>query len=217
MGGLWQCGAGLALAVFGWLLPRWVAGAGRLGWAAPLDAAPIVTVVLLLFLATGRPVYAGAIAFALGGGFAFADRTVRDTLRDPVLFSALSELPQIFTHPHLYLPFAGTGLVIGAVGATLLAGLALLVAEPAVTTPPADDASGVLPRRRFAMARGYSPARQRAGAPADPTGEAFGAPRGWPCRDPPSSTASSLARSALSGRRDWPRARRPSRLPIPGR
>jgi hypothetical protein len=135
MSGLWQCGAGLALATCGWLLPRWVAGARRLGWATVLDAAPLAIVALLLVLATGKPVGAGVAAFALGGGFAFADRIVRDTLREPVLFSALSELPQVFTHPHLYLPFAGTGLVIGGAGAAVLAGLALLAAEPAAVTP----------------------------------------------------------------------------------
>jgi hypothetical protein len=135
MGGLWQCGAGLALAGAGWLLPRWVAGARRPSWATLLDAAPLAVVAMLLLLATGRPVYAGAIALALGGGFAFADGIVRNTLREPVLFSALSELPQIFTHPHLYLPFAGTRLVIGGAGISLLAGLALLIAEPAVLTP----------------------------------------------------------------------------------
>jgi len=135
MNGLWQCGAGFTLAVFGWLLPRWVAGARRLGWEMMLDAAPLATVALLLLLASGRPAYSGATVFVLGGGFAFADRTVRDALREPVLFSALSELPHIFTHPHLYLPFAGTGLVIGGAGVAVLAGLGLLVAEPAVATP----------------------------------------------------------------------------------
>jgi hypothetical protein len=135
MGGFWHSAVGLALALAGWLLPRWVAGARRLHWAAILDAAPLAIAALLLMLATGRPVFAGAVAFALGGGFAFADRTVRDTLREPMLFSAQSELPQIFTHPHLYLPFAGTGLVFGGAGAAALVGLALLVAEPTVATP----------------------------------------------------------------------------------
>jgi hypothetical protein len=135
MSGFAHGAVGLALVVAGWLLPRWVAGARRIGWTAMLDAAPVGVLAMLLMLATGRPVFAGAVVFALGGGFAFADRTVRDTLREPVLFSALSELPQIFTHPHLYLPFAGTGLVIGGAGAAVLVGLALLVAEPAVATP----------------------------------------------------------------------------------
>jgi len=135
MGALWQCGVGFALAIGGWLLPRRVASARRLGWAALLDAAPLVFVACISMLATARPIYSGMIALALGGGFAFADRTVRDTLREPVLFSALSELPQIFTHPQLYLPFAGAGLVIGATVVTIFAGLALLIAEPAMAAP----------------------------------------------------------------------------------
>jgi hypothetical protein len=60
---------------------------------------------------------------------------VRNTLREPIVFSALSELPQVFTHPHLYLPFAGTGLVVGTTAAAILAGLALLLAEPALAAP----------------------------------------------------------------------------------
>jgi hypothetical protein len=135
MNGVWQCAVGLALAVTGWLLPRWVAGARRLNRAVLLDAAPLGVIALLLMFASGRPVFAGTVVFALGGGFAFADRTVRETLREPVLFSAWSELPQIFTHPHLYLPFAGTGLVVAGAGGVLLAGLALLAVEPAIATP----------------------------------------------------------------------------------
>jgi len=135
MSELWHGAAGLVLGGAGWLLPRWVAGARQLGWASFLDAAPLAIFALLVTLASGRPVFGGAIAFALGGGFAFADRTVRDTLREPVLFSALSELPQIFTHPHLYLPFAGTGLVIGGAAVAALAGFGLFVAEPVLAAP----------------------------------------------------------------------------------
>jgi sulfatase-like protein len=177
MSGLWQSGAGLALATCGWLLPRWVAGARRLGRAAPLDAAPLAVVWLLLFAASGRPLFAGAVAFALGAGFAFADRTVRDTLREPVLFSALSELPQVFTHPHLYLPFAGTGLVIGGAGAAVSAGLALLVVEPAVVTPrllPALLAFGLI--AGLLWRTGHEPWLSRAAQALrglDPSGEPF--------------------------------------------
>jgi hypothetical protein len=126
---------GFVLTLAAWIAPRWIAGARGLGFAAVLDAAPAAIVALVLFIATGRPVFAGAVAFALGGGFAFADRTVRDTLREPTVFSALSELPQIFTHPQLYLPFAGTGLVLGVVAVAVGGGLALLIAEPALTPP----------------------------------------------------------------------------------
>jgi hypothetical protein len=135
MSAVWHSTIGLALALGGWIIPRCVAGACRIGLATLLDAAPLAVVAIVLFAASGRPVFAGAIVFALGAGFAFADRTVRETLREPVLFSALSELPQVFTHPHLYLPFAGTGLVLGGAGAAMLAAFALLLCEPAVTPP----------------------------------------------------------------------------------
>jgi hypothetical protein len=127
--------SGLALAFAGWLIPRHVAGARRISVAALLDAAPLAVVALTSFFATGRPVFAGAIVFALGAGFAFVDRTMRELLREPVVFTALSELPQVFTHPHLYLPFAGTGAVLGGTAAAVLAALALLLAEP-LTLPP---------------------------------------------------------------------------------
>jgi hypothetical protein len=135
MNAFWQSAIGLVLALGGWIIPRRVAGARRIGPATLLDAAPFAVVAIVLFTATGRPIFTGAIVFALGAGFAFADRTVRETLREPVLFSALSELPQIFTHPHLYLPFAGTGLVFGGLGAAILAALALLLGEPAAASP----------------------------------------------------------------------------------
>ena len=135
MTGFWHGAIGLTLALAGWIAPRRVAGAHRLGAATSLDAAPPVLVGSILLLAFGRPVFAGAAVLALGAGFAFADRAVRDTLREPVVFSALSELPQIFTHPHLYLPFAGTGSALGGVAATIVAGVALLLTEPALTTP----------------------------------------------------------------------------------
>jgi hypothetical protein len=134
-GSLWQIAAGLMLAAAGWRLPRLVAGTRGAGWAALLDAAPLASVALGLAAASGRPIFAGAAALALGAGFAFADRTMRETLREPVTFVALSELPQLFTHPHLYLPFAGTGLVLGGAGAAVLAAAGILVAEPAALAP----------------------------------------------------------------------------------
>src|ERR1700723_1994073 len=130
-----QCAIGLTLALGGWIIPRRVARAHRISVAMMLDAAPLAFVALVLFVAGGRPIFAGAIVFALGAGFGFADRTMRDVLREPVVFTALSELPQVFTHPHLYLPFAGTGLVIGGAVAAGLAGVALLIAEPALMLP----------------------------------------------------------------------------------
>lgn len=175
MSGVWQSTAGLALLLAGWSLPRWVAGARRIGWATLLDMAPLVLVALVLVLASGRPIFAGAMAFALGAGFAFADRTVRETLREPVVFSALSELPQIFTHPQLYLPFAGTGVVLGGAGVAALAALALLFLEPAVTAPhllASFAVDGVVVLVCWRIAREPHAAARALGR-LDPSGEPF--------------------------------------------
>lgn len=126
---------GMALAIAGWTTPRLVASARRWSAATLLDAAPPAFVFGTLLLATGRPLFAGAVVLALGAGFAFADRTLRDVLREPVVFTALSELPQLFTHPHLYLPFAGTGLVIGGAMTAVMAGVGLLAVEPVASAP----------------------------------------------------------------------------------
>ena len=128
--------AGLALAAVAWLIPRHIAGAHR---ARPpallLDVAPLVIGAGLLCLATGRPLFAGLVALALCAGFALADHTMRQTLREPVVFSESVELPQVFSHPHLYLPFAGSGLVLGGAAAAVLLAVRLVVDEPPVWTP----------------------------------------------------------------------------------
>src|ERR1700676_140772 len=100
--------AGVLLALVAWLLPRRIARARR---AAPLvmllDLAPLALGAGLLGLAAGRPLFSGVITLALGAGFALTDYTMRQVLREPVVFSAAAEFPQVFTHPQLYLPFAG--------------------------------------------------------------------------------------------------------------
>jgi len=137
--GLLHLLGGLAFAIAGWLMPRRVAHSR---WstvpALLVDMAPLMSGTGLLLLATGRPIFAGVVILALGAGFALADRTMRETLREPVVFSEMSELPQVFTHPHLYLPFAGPGLVIGGVAGTVALGLALLLLEPPVWAPRPD-------------------------------------------------------------------------------
>ncbi len=75
------------------------------------------------------------MAAALGAGFCLADHTMRETLHEPVVFSESVELPQVVTHPHLYLPFAGPGLVIGGALAALAAAAGLLILEPPVWEP----------------------------------------------------------------------------------
>src|SRR5260221_8022452 len=127
---------GGALVLAAWLMPRWVARSPLT--IAPqllLDAAPWFAGAAVLMLATGRPVFTGLLIATLGAGFALADRTMRETLREPIVFCTVSELPQGFTHPHLYLPFAGPRRVVG--GATV--GLAAVVGprgfEPPRTSP----------------------------------------------------------------------------------
>lgn len=127
---------GLALLAIAWLIPRHIAGARRAAPAVLLvDAAPLAVGAGLLGLATGRPLFAGLVILALGAGFALADYTMRRTLREPVVFSESVELPQVFTHPHLYLPFAGPGLVLGGAAAAVLLAAVLLVIEPPVWSP----------------------------------------------------------------------------------
>src|SRR6266446_2185382 len=138
-------GAGAALAAAGWLIPRHIAGARRIAIAALLlDALPLALGAGLVALATGRPVFAGVIVLALGAGFALADHTMRQTLREPVVFSESVELPQVFSHPQLYLPFAGPGLVIGGAVAAVLLALMLLIFEPLLWAPQPVAAFGAL-------------------------------------------------------------------------
>ncbi|HEV2335014.1 MAG TPA: LTA synthase family protein [Stellaceae bacterium] len=176
--GLVHLAAGEFLALLAWLMPRHVARARR---AAPavvlLDLAPIVLGAGLLGLAAGKPLFAGLVTLALGAGFALTDYTMRQTLREPVVFSAASELPQVFTHPHLYLPFAGPVLVVGGAAAAILMALAFLLAEPPLWTPHPVDALlavALLAACLWLLAREpLLGAAARALRRLDPTGEPF--------------------------------------------
>ena len=77
---------------------------------------------MVLFLASGRPIFAGAIVFAAGCGFAFADRTMRGV----ALRKSLPTRISICRSP------GTSACVIGSFAVTLLAS-ALLLAEPATT------------------------------------------------------------------------------------
>src|SRR5256885_879894 len=72
-------GVGATLAAAGWLIPRHIAGARRLGVAMLVDALPLALGAVLLGLATGRPLFAGMIVLALGAGFALADHVMRQS------------------------------------------------------------------------------------------------------------------------------------------
>ena len=128
--------AGGALALAAWLIPRGVAEARTARSAALLlDVLPLLLIGGLVLTATGRPIFTGVVLASLGAAFALADRTKRTVLREPVVSSEISELPHLFTHPQLYLPFAGPALVIGGAAAAVTVCLALLSIEPGLWGP----------------------------------------------------------------------------------
>ncbi len=124
-------GLGLVPVALGWLLLRRLARAeGRRMVAVLLDAAPAILGWAAFLGLSARPLFAGLLVFALAAGLAFADKVKRAVLREPVVFADMSELPQLFTHPELYLPFAGEILVIGGAIAILAALAAVFYLEP---------------------------------------------------------------------------------------
>jgi len=136
MSELLQAAVGIVLVLAAWLIPRHIAKARMTRLPAGLlDFSPVLLAASLLLTATGRPIFTGLALLSLGGGFALADRTKREALREPVVFSDMSELPHVFTHPQLYLPFAGAGLVIGGALATIAFGIILVSVEPPLWPP----------------------------------------------------------------------------------
>lgn len=69
-------------------------------------------------------------------GIALADRTKRKVLREPLAFSDIGELTQVFTHPALYIPFAGPFAVYGGATAMICGVLLLGALEPAYIITP---------------------------------------------------------------------------------
>src|SRR5258708_12579641 len=133
---LLQVAVGVGLTTAAWLVPRRIARCRKPRFAALLlDAAPIAIGAGLLALATGRPLFSGIVIAALGAGFALADHTMRLTLREPVVFSESVELPQLFSHPHLYLPFAAPGLVLAGAAAAASIAPPLPLFDPPLSPP----------------------------------------------------------------------------------
>jgi hypothetical protein len=127
---------GCVIALAAWLIPRRVANAlTARSPALLLDLLPVLLAGSLLLTATGRPIFTGVVLISLGAGFALADRTKREVLREPVVFSEMSELRHVFTHPQLYLPFAGPALVVGGAAAAIAVSIALLSLEPSLWGP----------------------------------------------------------------------------------
>jgi hypothetical protein len=138
MSELLHAAAGASLTLTGWLIPRHVSAArAERPVTVLIDLLPVLFGAGLLLIATGRPIFVGFFVLSLGAGFALADRSKREALREPVVFSDMSELRHVFTHPQLYLPFAGPSLVIGGTLATLALGIALLWLEPPLWRPDA--------------------------------------------------------------------------------
>ncbi len=130
--GIWlQLGVGIALTVAGWLLTRQSAGAGmRRPIAMMLDALWPAIGFGVAVATTARPILSGIVVLALAVGLTVADRTKRAVLREPVVFSDMDEFFQLFRHPQLYLPFAGTGRVVAGALAALGVLVALVILEP---------------------------------------------------------------------------------------
>ena len=127
---------GCVLALAAWLIPRHVANTRTArSPALLLDVFPVLLAASLVLTATGRPIFTGFVLISLGAGFALADRTKRQALREPVVFSEMSELRHLFTHPHLYLPFAGPALVGGGAAVAIAICVVVVSFEPGLWEP----------------------------------------------------------------------------------
>ena len=129
-----QMASAIAILVATWLGLRWEAQAlrPRLAppWVMALDLAPIAMGWAVFLALTVRPVLASVIIASIGSGLALADGVKRHVLREPVVFADRAELLEVVRHPQLYLPFAGTGRVIGGAVAAFAAAVAFLTLEP---------------------------------------------------------------------------------------
>nr|WP_246522920.1 LTA synthase family protein [Neoroseomonas eburnea] len=97
-----------------------------------LDAAPVAALFLALLAVTERPVLAGGLAAGACVFLAVADRAKRATLDEPLAFTDGGLLWQVPAHPRFYLPFVPRAVLVGGIGAGVLAFVAVLVLEPAV-------------------------------------------------------------------------------------
>ncbi|HVV27650.1 MAG TPA: LTA synthase family protein [Rhizomicrobium sp.] len=123
---------GFGLTLAGWGTARAVAGATRAGRFLVLfhDGLVPLGTFLVLLMAGARPILAGCVAFGAFAGFAFADHVKRQVLREPIVFTDMSEVVALFRHPEFYLPFAGTWRVcLGMAGVAVTYGV-LFFAEP---------------------------------------------------------------------------------------
>ena len=131
--------AGAALMLVGWLAARWVARARSFSPVSALflDGLVPVGTLLVLTLATGRPIFSGVVALAAFSGFAFADAEKRAILREPVVFTDLAEIRGLFVHPHLYVGHLGAGTFAAIVAVIVAAMAAIFAFDPPLFVPPA--------------------------------------------------------------------------------
>ncbi len=125
--------AGIAVCIAAWLALR--AGAGASFRRAPaaatlLDALPMAAGFGLMLAGTARPLLSGVALGATALGLRLTDAVKREVLHEPVNFADRAELPEVVRHPQLYLPFAGTGLVLAGAGVVAALAGALAWAEP---------------------------------------------------------------------------------------
>jgi hypothetical protein len=128
---------GLAISLATWLGLRRLVGAWPFGSQTRvnvgtllLDAFPCLAGFALFLLPTGRPILAGLTVMCLGIGMGVADRVKRIVLGEPVVFADRAELIEVVRHPRLYLAFVGTGRMILATIAVLLAVIWVMDLEP---------------------------------------------------------------------------------------
>jgi hypothetical protein len=125
--------AATALALAGGLPPRKVAQAPlrQTAWLLA-DAALPLTVYGLLLALTAKPLFAAIVAFMLGCGYAFADRSKRKVLAEPIVLTDVFQAVDIFRHPELALPFPHKGRLAAGLTVVLAACAAVFRLEPAV-------------------------------------------------------------------------------------
>lgn len=119
----------LALSVAAWVELRRRVGAWQPGfaWSAMLlDFVPVALGLVLFTMASSRPLLASVVVSAAACGLALCDAVKRETLCEPVVFADRAELLELFRHPRLYLPFAGTSIVVG--GAVAIVAILSLLA-----------------------------------------------------------------------------------------
>ncbi|MBW6396732.1 LTA synthase family protein [Roseomonas sp. HJA6] len=112
-----------------WLWLRHGARARVSAWMG-LDAAPVVALFLVLLAVTGRPIMAGGFAAGACLFLGVADRAKRTALGEPLTFTDGGLLWQVVAHPRFYLPFVPTVVIVGGLGAGVMAFLLVLWLEP---------------------------------------------------------------------------------------